>query len=291
MIDLHLHTYYSDGTMSPEELVSLAASRGVDTIAITDHDGISGLHEAMEAGQKLGVRVFPGIELSAEDDKGVFMHILGYCFDAENKELKNELEIIRQKRVERNEKLLSALHEIGCNITQEDLKLRKGQDFVGKPIFAMALMKKGYIDHPKEAFKEGRFMRSEAVRRIHREKITAERAIGLITQAGGIAVLAHPMKISHLIHNPEEDFFSELDKLLTKLKVWGLQGMECFYSQHSAEETKHLIEMAKSHGLLITAGSDFHGREIDENIEIGIFPAVPDFNKNKLIEQIDHSFF
>ena len=98
MIDLHLHTYYSDGTMSPKALVALAAEQGVDTIAITDHDGIGGIREGLEAGKQYGVRVLTGVELSAEDDKGVYMHILGYCFDPANQELNSELEMIRKKK-------------------------------------------------------------------------------------------------------------------------------------------------------------------------------------------------
>lgn len=290
MIDLHLHTYYSDGTMSPEALVSLAAQRGVDTVAITDHDGTGGIEEGLRAGEKYGVKVLPGIELSTEDEQGVYMHILGYCFDPDNRELKSELEHIRRKRVERNEKLLSALHEIGCQITEEDLKLREGQDYVGKPIFAMALVRKGYINHPQEAFREGRFMRSETVRRVHREKVAAKRAVELITLAGGIPVLAHPMKISHLSKERGELFFRKLDELILKLKSWGLQGIECYYSQHSLEETEKLIRLAQKYNLLITAGSDFHGREMDENIEIGGFPTDQSFDKNVMIQKFVRRF-
>ncbi|MDD3169633.1 MAG: PHP domain-containing protein, partial [Eubacteriales bacterium] len=180
MIDLHLHTYYSDGTMSPEELVAFAKENGVETIAITDHDGMRGLAEGTEAGERLGVHVIPGIELSTEDDAGIYMHILGYCFDLNNEALNREVELIRRKRAERNEKLLAALHKIGCRISKDDLQLRDGQDYVGKPTFALALMRKGYISSPKEAFKEGRFMRSEVVRSVHREKISAKKAIELI---------------------------------------------------------------------------------------------------------------
>ena len=262
MIDLHLHTYYSDGTMSPEELVIYAKENGVETIAITDHDGIGGLAEGLEAGKRLGVHVIPGIELSTEDDEGIYMHILGYCFDRDNAALKKEVELIRRKRAERNEKLLAALHEIGCKLSKEDLQLREGQDYVGKPTFALALMRKGYVASPKEAFKEGRFMRSDVVRRVHREKISAGKAIKLLREAGGIPVLAHPMKISHLVRGKDEDFFEKLDRQLVKLKSWGLAGMECYYSSHLPEDTARLVRMAKEQGLIVTAGSDFHGKSL-----------------------------
>lgn len=286
MIDLHLHSYYSDGTMSPEELVKSAKEKGIHTIAITDHDGMGGLDEGTEAGKRLGVRVIPGIELSTEDEQGVYMHILGYCFDRENPKLKNEIEQIRRKRVERNEKLLAALHEIGCRLSNEDLQLREGQDYIGKPTFALALARKGYVSSPKEAFKEGHFMRSDAVRRVHREKISAKLAIELIRGAGGIPVLAHPMKISHLMKSEDGDFFEELEKQIMKLQNWGLAGMECYYSSHHPADTKQLVAMAKRHRLIITAGSDFHGEEFDRNLVIGGFATDENFDENRMITEI-----
>ena len=287
MIDLHLHTYYSDGTMSPEELVLFAKKRGIEIIAITDHDGLGGLAEAEEAGDRLGVRVIPGIELSTEDEEGVYMHILGYCFDRENRELKREVEWIRRKRAERNEKLLAALHQIGCKLTREDLQLREGQDYVGKPTFALALMRKGYVSSPKEAFGEGRFMRSDVVRSVHREKIPTRRAIDLIRGASGFSVLAHPMKISHLTKTNGEDFFLGLDRQLEKLKDWGLAGMECYYSSHSLQDAKRLVEMAKAHDLIVTAGSDFHGVEFDKSNTIGGFAVDENFDENRMKAEIN----
>lgn len=290
MIDLHLHTYYSDGTMSPEDLVKLAKERGVTTIAITDHDGMGGLDEGLEAGKRQGVHVIPGIELSTEDEQGVYMHILGYCFDRDNEDLKKEVEMIRRKRVERNEKLLAALREIGCKLSSEDLQLWEGQDYIGKPTFALALMRKGYVSSPKEAFKEGHFMRSDAVRSVHREKISAKRAIELIRGAGGVPVLAHPMKIYHLTKNEGDDFFGELDKQLIKLKRWGLAGMECYYSSHKLTDTERLVAMAMEHGLALTAGSDFHGEEFDKNIIIGGFVTDGNFDEKRMISEIRSIF-
>lgn len=286
MIDLHLHTYYSDGTMSPEELVIFAKESGVDTIAITDHDGMGGLAEGMDAGKRRDVHVIPGIELSTVDEKGTYMHMLGYCFDRDNEALKKEVEMIRRKRVERNEKLLAALREIGCKISREDLQLREGQDYVGKPTFALALMRKGYVASPKEAFREGRFMRHEAVRSVHREKISAKKAIELIRGAGGVPVLAHPMKISHLTKEAGDDFFEKLDGLLVKLKSWGLAGMECYYSSHLPDEIRRLVSMANNHRLLVTAGSDFHGTEFDISITIGGFPVDENFDEKRIISEI-----
>jgi len=290
MLDLHLHTYYSDGTMSPEELVQYAKACGVETIAITDHDGMGGLAEGMDAGKRLGVHVIPGIELSTEDKEGVYMHILGYCFNPEQEALKREVELIRRKRVERNEKLLAALREIGCKLSREDLQLRDGQDYVGKPTFALALMRKGYVSSPKDAFKEGRFMRSDEVRRVHREKISTRKAIELIREAGGIPVLAHPMKISHLVKREGEDFFEKLDGQLQKLKQWGLAGMECYYSGHLPESTVQLVHLANKYKLIVTAGSDFHGVEFDKNITIGGFFIDDNFDEKRIIAEIHSKY-
>lgn len=310
MIDLHLHTYYSDGTLSPEELVILAEKSGANAIAITDHDGMGGLNEGMEAGKRRGVRVIPGIELSAVDDKGAYMHILGYCFDLNNEELNREVEWIRRKRVERNEKMLAALHQIGCRLSREDLQLREGQDYIGKPTFALALVRKGYVSTTGEAFREGRFMRSEAVRSIHREKIQAKRAIELISGAGGIAVLAHPMKVSRLIPETgagsgslrrdgrgstggalckDDLYFEELDRLLKKLKSWGLKGMECYYGEHQPRESKRLVQLAKEHRLLITGGSDFHGTEFGSEAGIGRFYIDESFDESGIMSKLTES--
>jgi predicted metal-dependent phosphoesterase TrpH len=285
MLDLHLHSYYSDGTMSPEELVLHAKKSGISSIAITDHDGIGGLLEGQEAGRRHGLDVISGIELSAEDEEDkCYMHILGYCIDHENETLKNEIIKIRKMRVERNEKLLAALREIGCKLTKEDLQLREGQDYVGKPTFALALMKKGYISSPKEAFKEGRFMRSDVVRRVHREKISVKKAIDLIKGAGGVPVLAHPMKITYRSKEAGEFFFEKLEQQLIKLKKWGLEGLECYYSEHTLNETKRLVQLANKHSLKITAGSDFHG--IGFGKSIGGFLIDENFDEHRIIMEI-----
>ena len=286
MIDLHLHTYYSDGTMSPEALVLLAKERGATTIAITDHDGMGGLREGIEAGERHGVRVIPGVELSTADDESIYMHILGYEFDLENTDLKAEIDEIRRKRVERNEKLLSALNQIGCNLSMEDLQLREGQDYFGKPTFALALLRKGYVSSYAQAFAEGQFMRSEIVRRVHREKISAEKAISLIRGAGGKPVLAHPMKISHLIKHESENFWDRMENQLVKLKKWGLSGIECYYSSHTPEDTERLVMLANKYELITTAGSDFHGSEYESNIMIGGFYTDSNFDEKMIINQI-----
>lgn len=284
MIDLHLHSYYSDGILSPKELVLRAKKKGINIISITDHDGVRGLREGKEAGLRYGVDVIKGIELSTEDDDKIYMHILGFCFDDENDALKTEILKVRQMRTERNEKILAVLQEMGYKLTKEDLQLREGQDYVGKPTFAFALMKKGYVSSPRAAFKEGCFMRSDAVKRVHREKIVAKKAIELIKGAGGIPVLAHPMKINFRAKKEGEGFFEKLEQQIIKLKKWGLEGMECYYSGHTLQETKLLVQLANKHALKATAGSDFHGFGTDRCM--GCFHVDENFDENKIIKEI-----
>ena len=254
-IDLHTHTYYSDGTSSPTEVVKWAKKGNLDQVAITDHDGTEGIQEALIAGEALEIEVIPGIEFSVDEPDGSEMHILGYYIDRSNDELAKRLAHIKEKRKERNGKLMAALADLGFPLDPEDLQKKGNVDYVGKPDFARALINKGYINEFSEAFEEGRFLKSEEIRQIKKEKITAKEAIELIAGAGGIPVLAHPMKVFGL----EGDHFEALDKLVGILKEYGLKGMECYYPEHSEEETLKLVEIAEKYKLHITRGTDYHG--------------------------------
>ncbi len=282
MIDMHVHTYYSDGTMSPTSVVKKAADNGVKVLAITDHDGINGIEEALEAGKKYDVNVIPGIELSTimtlneldlkkenTKDNVINMHILGYEIDIHNRDLRKAVGEMRKMRVERNRKLLDVLNSLGFNLSKEDLLQRKGQDYVGKPNFALALKKRGYIKTTREANKPGKFLRHPEAREVHREKIHVQEAIDLINNAGGYSVLAHPLKVRFPFINGEDEKYELLDPLLDKLIEWGLAGMECYYSSHSAKQIDKLVGMAESKNMVITAGSDFHSPGFDPKVEIG----------------------
>lgn len=282
--DYHLHTYYSDGSLSPEGVVRWAGRKGLTEIAITDHDGVDGLAEARNAAARYAISVVDGVELSVrgldrEGKDGFSMHLLGYRIDPENPRLKKALEELRQYRRERNRKLLAALRAMGYEITRNDMEVRPEQDYLGKPNFARGLLKKGYIRTFDEAFAPGRFLMTDEIRSIRKKKLPAEEAIGLILEAGGIPVLAHPMKTKGLSGAPrpgtrpgepspaaaEEERFRVLEGLLVRLKALGLKGMECFYPDHTGAETRRLVGMAKKHGFCITRGSDFHGPERDRS--------------------------
>jgi len=254
-IDLHTHTYYSDGTTSPTEVVKWAKKRNLEQLSITDHDGTEGIKEALIAGEALEIEVIPGIEFSVGEPDGTEMHILGYYIDISNEELMKRLKDIKKKRQERNGKLLVALRDLGFPLDPEDLHKKGDADYLGKPDFARALINKGYISEFSEAFEEGRFLKSEEVRKIKKEKISAKEAIELIAGAGGMAVLAHPMKVFGLVG----EYFAALDKLVCILKDYGLKGMECFYPEHSEEETMKLVNMAEKYKLHMTRGTDYHG--------------------------------
>lgn len=254
-IDLHVHSYYSDGTLSPTELIKWAKKSKLDQVAITDHDGVEGIREALIAGEALEIVVIPGIELSVEEANGIGLHLLGYHIDILNKDLNNKLEYIKEKRKERNDKLMKLLSDSGYPLVYEDMKKKGPGAYIGKPDFARGLINKKYIGKYSEAFDMGQFLMSEKAKKIKKENMSAKQAIDLINGAGGIAVLAHPMKVTGL----RGEYFEELEKLIVKLKGYGLKGMECFYPEHSEEETMILVNLAEKYKLHITKGSDYHG--------------------------------
>lgn len=261
--DLHLHTYFSDGTQSPTQVVQWAHEHGLTTIAITDHDGIDGIGEATQAAKEFGIKVIPGIEISAQTDDHIGLHILGYDIDLKNQPLRQACEAMRKKRKIRNDQLMRALNHLGYKLEWKDLDLKPGQDYLGKPHFALAMVKKGYVRTAKEAFASNGAFGSKEIRKIRKEKISAEEAIKVIQGAGGMAVLAHPGKISHIGEPGTPAFYSKLDTMLSALKLMGLGGLECVYPEHSDEMTIQFTIMAHRHGLKVTGGSDYHGPEFE----------------------------
>lgn len=256
--DLHIHSWYSDGTMSPKELVEKYAREGYDVIAITDHEVTGGIEEAAEAGKEKNLRVITGIEIATMTG-GRELHILGYYFNPENEELKAQLNRLAKIRRERNERMLETLQSMGYDITEEDLLQREGQSYTGKPNFARALIKKGYIEKVSQAFEPGMFLESEEIKKVEREKPHTADIIKLIKNAGGIPVLAHPYKIRGLGERNSLEFKAAFEELLKKLKAAGLGGLECIYPKHTHEEEMFFISMASKYHMHITEGSDFHG--------------------------------
>ena len=263
-VDYHIHTYYSDGSLSPAEVVTRFKNLGYESIAITDHDGVGGVAEGIAAGKKLGIEVVPGIEFSTRTaEENIGLHMLGYNIDTHNRPMLDRIEDIRAWREERNEKIIKELADMGYPLTRADLKMREGQDFIGKPIFARALVNKGYIDDVKEAFTE-KIFKSQRLRAIKKEVITTDEAMGLISGAGGIPVLAHPGVARGLGEKGSDEFFDNMDRLIARLKSQGLEGIECYYPKHTEKEAQRFVSLAKKYNLKITRGSDFHDPDLLE---------------------------
>ena len=253
--DYHIHTYYSDGTLSPAEVVAWAKEKGLSHMAITDHDGVGGLAEGAAAARDAGIDFTYGIELSTLFEGRTGLHILGYNIDPEDEALKTACEKIRIWREERNEKLLAALAEEGYSISQEYLP----GSFISKPAMARAMTLLGYIKEPKEAFDN--IFSMEKMRKIPKQKIDSYEAIDLILGAGGMAVLAHPGLIRHKGERGSEEFFANVEEIIQKLAAHGMGGLECCYSKHSEEEEIEFSRLAEKYDLIITRGSDYHGPE------------------------------
>ncbi len=247
-IDLHTHSTHSDGSLLPGQLLALAKENGLRAIALTDHDTVAGVEEAVTAGKELGVEVVPGVEISAQFGPGT-MHILGYYLQATHPEFIGALKKLQQARAARNPKIIERLQTLGLKITAaEVLELSGGQ--VGRPHIAQALVQRGYVSNMDEAF--SRYLKKGAVAYVEKFRFSPRHAIGLIRKAGGLASLAHPFTLG--IDEPEE-----LRPVVMELQAMGLEGMEVFYPDHTEQMTALYDDVAQRLGLLRTGGSDFHG--------------------------------
>lgn len=238
--DLHIHTTASDGDQSPKAIVEKASNMGLETIAITDHDTLNGLHEAIEAGKKYGVKVISGIELSTKF-KGKTVDILGYNVSP-TAELLQVLKELREERETRAVKIIEKFKAIGMLITIEDvLKYSKGE-VISRPHIAKAIVEKGYVEHYQTVFDE--FLADGKPCSIDKKIIVPEEGIKLIQNAGGLAVLAHPVYLK--------------DNMIDDLLHFPFDGIEVWHRNHSKEDATKFIEIAKKFDLVITGGSDFH---------------------------------
>lgn len=270
-LDLHLHTTYSDGSLPPAEVVVRAHKAGVSALAITDHDSVDGIPEAMEAGARLGIEVIPGIEISSRLGD-IEVHILGYFLDWQDPVLHRRLEEIRETRHKRNPQIIAKLNELGFPLTYEEVKAIAGGGVIGRPHIARALMEKGYVQTAKEAFE--RFLADGAAAYVPRELPEPPEAIALIRAARGVPVLAHPSWLDR----------DRIYKICEQLKNVGLMGIEVHYSTHRPDQTAQYLETARHLNLLVTGGSDFHG-VTKPDIEVGLGRGtlnVPD----KLLEPL-----
>ncbi len=255
-IDLHTHSVKSDGSMTPSELVRHAKEAGLAAISLTDHDGVSGVAEAMAEGQKIGLEVVPGIELSVQSKAET--HILGFFIDIDHPGLTKKLEEIRQVRVQRNVQTLENLNKMGFAITMDEARALAPNGLVARAHFARLLTEKGHTKSVKEAFdlylSNGRPGYSSI------QLLTPEEGIGLIKEAGGLAFAAH------LHHNKMED--DELVPFLKRLKEAGLDGVEGYYTEYTSEMQEKYQHIAQKLSLAVSGGTDFHGA-MKPHIQIG----------------------
>ena len=243
--DLHLHTLASDGRLTPSELVDLAVSRGLKTIAVTDHDTTDGLDEAFQAAaMHPDLRVIPGIELSA-DVPGDEVHVLGYFINPEDANLQSELARFRAGRVDRARTMVDKLAQVGVHVEWERVQHFAGDGAVGRPHIAMAMVEAGYCQEPKDAFPE--YLGRNGLAYVERAKLTPADAVGIIRQAGGAAVLAHPA------------YMNDMETGIANLAGIGLAGMEVHYAKYHDDTIRQLARLASQYGLIPCGGSDFHG--------------------------------
>lgn len=256
-IDLHVHSTYSDGTDTPTELVRKAAAADLKAFALTDHDTTDGIDEAVNAGYAMGIEVIPGIEISTDYlDKEI--HIVGLCIDHNNQSLRKALSDELRKRDERNHLMVERFNEAGFPVTMEELIALFPNSVITRAHFASYMVKKGYVESNKEAF--DRYLGDDCPLYVNREHRSPEDAIRLIHDAGGAAILAHPL-LYHLT-------YGELKKLCTRLKDAGLTGIETMYSTYKGFDEITVRKLARECGLLESGGSDYHGAN-KSHIQIG----------------------
>lgn len=255
-IDLHTHTTASDGSMTPVELIRHAFNKELAAVAVTDHDTVSGIGQALEEGDRLGIEVIAGVEISV--NFSTEMHLLGYFLNGRYEPILKTLEDLRERREERNPRIVNKLNELGFDITMEEVNGNAEGGNVGRPHIARVLIEKGYVKSMDEAFEK--YLGAGRPAYFKKDKLLPREGIAEITRSGGIPVLAHPF----FIGLP----YGQLDHLVGKLAGYGLKGIEAYYSWHTEEQTSSLLRIAAKHGILVTGGSDFHG-SFKPDIEIG----------------------
>lgn len=245
-IDLHTHSTFSDGTFTPLQLVKYAEEKGLKAFALTDHDTTEGVKEAKSI--ETNVEVISGVEISTRYDKKE-IHIVGLYVNENDTDLNKQLKYYREKRVTRNFEILEKLNSLGVNITIDDVKESCTGDVISRAHIAKALVSKGFVGSYTEAF--DRYLGDNKCAYVPRETLNYEESMELITKAGGVPVLAHP-----LLYKMSD---TNLENMMVKLRQKGLKAVEVYYSTHSNSDTQHIMAMANRVGLIYSGGSDFHG--------------------------------
>lgn len=253
--DLHTHTTYSDGFLSPSELIQKARALGLEILGITDHDSVNGIEDSIEIGKELGVEIVPGVELSsAVDDREI--HIVGYFVDYENKDLLEHLTFSRGERLKRAERIVEKLNSINVPLKLDVVLEKAGSAAVGRPHIANALLDEGLTASYVEAFSKYIGYGGPAYEKKH--SLSPEDTIALIASSGGLSFLAHPGKYT-------------TDVVLHRLIKSGLDGIEVIHPSHTPEKVQHYHSIVSQYFLLESGGSDFHGGKRNDDGTLGSY--------------------
>ncbi len=259
LIDLHLHSTYSDGTNTPEELVALAAEAGLAAAVLTDHDTMEGTPRFLAAARAAGLRSLAGMEISADVPRRT-VHLLAYGCDPAEPCLAAALARVRDGRAERNALILEKLGRLGAPISMEEVRAEAGNaEVVGRPHIAAALVRRGFAEDRVDAFR--RFLGRGAPAYAERYRLSPEEALSLVAGAGGVVSLAHPASTGY---NP-----AELRRFVGRLAEHGLAGIECLYTGYLPNQVEEYVGLAREFGLLVTGGTDYHG-DNKPGIRIGV---------------------
>jgi 3',5'-nucleoside bisphosphate phosphatase len=254
LIDLHSHTNESDGTCSPAQLIAEAVAGGVTTLGITDHDTFSGYDQAVAHAGSAGIDLVCGIELSTKLH-GRSVHLLGYFLGPNGQgDFRAWVLELQASRRERNRRLAVRLQELGFDITIKEVEAR-GRGMAGRPHFAQIMVEKGYVANLRQAFDD--YLDESAIGYVARMEPGFAEGVERIRNAGGIASLAHPVRVRE-----------DVAAAMPELRDCGLNAIEAYHSDHTPADTSLYLELARKHGLLVTGGSDFHG-EVKPDVRLG----------------------
>jgi predicted metal-dependent phosphoesterase TrpH len=252
MIDLHIHSTFSDGSVAPEDIVVQCKRLGISAIALTDHDNMAGVPAFIDACREQGITGISGVEISAaldEEFADSTLHILGYGLDPQNTQVKELLGRVLDGRAWRNEQIMEKLSDIGVGLEWDAVEACAGEDVIGRPHIAQAMIDREYVSSVQEAF--DRYLAKGAPAYVDRYRLYPEEAIKMIKDAGGLTFFAHPFTWI--------DDETRLEQELIKFKEMGLAGIEVYHSDHDSEQIIALLRLAKKLDLMVVGGSDFHG--------------------------------
>jgi predicted metal-dependent phosphoesterase TrpH len=271
--DLHMHTFYSDGYHSPEQLIDKAYNQGISILSITDHDSVNGINEAIDYADKYSIEVIPGLEIST-DIRDTEVHILGYFVDPQNKDLEHYLTFFREERVKRAIRMVKKLNILGLDINIDDVLVFAKNSAIGRPHIAQALLAKGQVKSFFEAFYK--YIGNHAPAYERKVHLSPQSAFKIINDAGGLSFIAHPGNMPEI--------------LIKELIDAGVDGIEVIHPSHSPEQVRFYRGIVNEYFLLESGGSDFHGGKREDNENLGKFyttAKVVDTMKTRLVSNIE----